>query len=316
VSSHALVVVSPHRFRDLEPERTILTPLGATVRACETLDEFAEASIGADALLVAAAPRVDAAAIASLERCRAIVRYGVGVNNIDLRAAASAGIPVANVVDASTQEVADHALGLGLNLLRRLPATHEAMRQGGWPASAMRGVRRLSELTCGIIGTGRIGTATGRRFEALGMRVLAHDPYPGPADWDYVDLPALLDQADVVSLHLPLTERTHHLLGREELAMMRSSAVLLNVSRGGLVDEDALVDALNGGRLAGAALDAFEHEPLPSDHPLRTAANALLTPHVAYASDEAAREIQTKAAEEVARVLQGMPLRHPVQGAA
>jgi D-3-phosphoglycerate dehydrogenase len=303
-----VVLVSPHKFKDLSPEREVLASANAEIVECTSVAQFKQRAPQADVVLASAVAPLDRAVIASLSNCKAIVRYGTGVDNVDLAAAAEAGIQVANVLDASIEEVATHALAMALTLLRRRHPLHEATIRGTWPVGAIRGARRLSTLTCGVVGVGRIGTATAERFEALGLRVIASDPVVEAAPWPLVPLAELLEQADVVTLHLPLTEDTRHLLGAAELARMRPSAILVNVSRGGLVDESALVDQLQSGALAGAGLDVFEDEPLPADHVLCSTPGVLLTPHVAWYSEEASREMQRKVAQEAARALAGLPL--------
>lgn len=307
-----IVLVTPHKFEDLSVEREVLAPTGARVVECSSLAEFRRRAPTADVLLVNAVAPIDRALIASLTRCRAIVRYGAGVDNVDVASAAQAGIQVANVLDASVEEVATHALALALALLRRLDPVHRATAAGEWPIAALRGTRRLSTLTCGVVGVGRIGAATAARFASLGFRVVASDPVLDDAPWPLVTLADLLAQADVVSLHLPLTDGTRHLLGAEQLETMRPGAVLVNVSRGGLVDETALARQLQRGALGGAGLDVFEDEPIPATHPLCSAPGVLLSPHIAWYSEEAARDVQRKAAQEAARVLTGRPLVSPV----
>lgn len=303
-----LVLVTPHKFKDLAPEHEVLGPANARIVECESQAEFEQLAPGAEVLLVNAIAPIDARLIASLDHCKAIVRYGTGVNNVDLEAAAAAGIAIANVLDASVEEVANHALALALALLRRVLPIHRATAAGEWPIPAIRGTRRFSTLTAGIVGIGRIGAATAARFEALGFTVVANDPLARNAPWPLLPLDRLLEQADVVSLHLPLAQETRHLLGAAQLGRMKPGAILVNVSRGGLVDEEAVADRLAQGSLAGAGLDVFEDEPLSADHPLCSAPNALLTPHIAWYSEEASREVQYKAAQEAARALAGQPL--------
>lgn len=300
-----LVVVTPHRFPDLQLECAVLAPLGAEVRAASSMEEVVELAPQADALLVSSIVKVDALLIERLSRCRAIARYGVGADNVDLVAATRAGIPVGNVPDASVEEVADHALLLALAVLRDLQGAATALRDGRWGTGSLRPVPRLSTLTAGIVGFGRIGRAVAARFAALGCSVVVSDPFASELPFPLLELDELLAASDVVSLHVPLEEGTRHLLSAERLALLRSGAVLVNVSRGGLVDEVALARALERGELAGAALDVFEHEPLPHDHPLRSAPRAVLTPHVAFYSDHAVRDLQRLAATQVARALRG-----------
>lgn len=312
-STHSpIVLITPHKFEDLSVEHEVLGQLGARIVECSSLAEFRQRAPDADVLLVNAVAPIDRDLIASLARCKAIIRYGTGVDNVDVAAATAAGIRVANVLDASVEEVASHALTLALALLRRLHPVHRATVSGEWPIAAVRGTRRLSTLTCGVVGVGRIGMATAARFEALGFRVVASDPVVDDAPWPLVPLAELLAQADVVSLHLPLTEETRHLLGTEELESMRPDAILVNVSRGGLVDEAALARQLQRGALGGAGVDVFEDEPIAATHPLCSTPGVLLTPHIAWYSQEATRDMQRKAAQEAARVLTGRPLLSPV----
>ena len=301
------VVVTPHRFPNLDPETEVLKPLGADLIPAQDPEELERLLPEADALLVVNS-RIDARRIALMARCRAIVRYGIGVDSVDVAAASKAGIPVGNVTDASTTEVADHAVSLALALLRRLPKAEAAVREGQWSIAPLRGARRLSTLTAGIVGVGQIGRAIATRFAAFGMDVIGHDPFASDAPVQTVQLEDLLSRSDVISLHLPLNDQTTGLISAGRLRSLRSGAILVNVSRGGLVDEDALVDALQAGALGGAALDVFATEPLAADSRLRSAPNVILTAHSAWYSEEAAHDLQRKAAEQVARAFQGAHL--------
>lgn len=300
----SLVLVTPNRFPDLEPERRLLGPLGAEVRAAADAAEFERLAPEAEVLLITAHD-VDARLIGRLgERCRAIVRYGVGVDSVDVEAASRAGIPVGRVLDASVEEVADHALALALSCLRRLPAATETLAIGGWGTGALRGLRRLRGLRAGVIGLGRIGLAVASRLDAFGIEVRGHDPQLERAPYSLLDLEPLLAESDLVSLHLPLTPATHHLLDAARLDLLPAGAVVVNVARGGLIDEAALAERLRDGRLAGAGLDVFESEPLPAASPLHDL-DAVLTPHIAWYSAGAVRELQEKAAAQAARALRG-----------
>ncbi len=299
------VLVTPHRFADLSPEHATLDPLGAEVVAAADVDELSRLAPAADALLVTSFVRVDADLVGRLGACRAIVRYGIGVNEVDVAAATAAGIPVGNVPDASTDEVADHAVLLALARLRRLGETQRAVAGGEWGAGSMRDVRRLSTLTAGILGLGRIGRAVARRVAAFGMDVVGYDPFVGEAPCPLLELDAVLARADVLFVHLPLTDDTRGLLTDERLARLPRGAVVVNVSRGGIIDEPALLARLADGALAGAGLDVFAHEPLPADHPLRDSPRVVATPHVAWYSVEASADLQWRAARQVARALCG-----------
>lgn len=254
--------------------------------------------------------QVTADAIAAAPALKIVARLGVGLDNIAVDAATSRGVWVTNVPDYCVEEVSDHAVGFTLAWTRGLMNFHDDVRAGRWnPASAQ--LRRLANLTCGIVGYGRIGRMTARKLSAFGCRVLAHDPYfAGDTGVSAVDLDTLLAQSDVVILHAPLTESTHHLIDREKLALMKPGSLLVNVSRGGLVDSEAVAEALNRGHLGAAALDVLESEPLVPLG-LRAHPSAFLTPHVAFSSDASLIELRQRAAEEVVRVLRGDAPLHP-----
>ena len=299
------VVVTPHRFADLEPERTTLEPLGVEVVAAGDLEELERLAPAAVALLVTSFVTIDGELVRRLSGCRAIVRYGIGVNEVDVEAATAAGIPVGNVPDASVGEVADHAVLLALACLRRLPEVSSALAAGTWDLGPMRGVRRLSTLNAGVLGLGRIGREVARRLEAFGMAVAAYDPYVTESPYPLLELDELLRRSDLVSIHLPLTAETRGLLSDERLGLLPPGAVVVNVARGGIVDEAALARRLESGALWGAGLDVFEQEPLPAEHPLRGAPHVLMTPHAAWYSVQAGRDLQWRAAEQAARALRG-----------
>jgi D-3-phosphoglycerate dehydrogenase len=245
-----------------------------------------------------------------------VARLGVGLDNIAVHAATERGAWVTNVPDYCVEEVSDHAVGMVLAWTRGLAVFDREVRAGRWdPASAR--LRRLSTLTCGVVGYGRIGRATARKLGAFGCRILAHDPHP-PQDAPGVELAGLeelLRRSDVVILHVPLTPDTHHIIGAEQLALMRPGGLLVNVSRGGLVDTGAVTKALESGQLDGAAFDVLESEPhVPAE--LLDRPGALLTPHVAFSSDASVTELRRRAAEEVVRVLAGEAPAHPCNSPA
>jgi len=309
------VVAVDHRFPGLEIERQALDPLGLDVQDADGLDREAVLALCSDAraVLTGARFRFDAEAIAALTRCSVIVRYGVGVDNVDVDAAAAAGIWVAYVPDYCVDEVAEHTIASLLALNRRLLGFDRAIRAGEWGIPAGLPVHRLSVGVLGIVGFGRIGEAVAVRARALGLTVLASDPARPPAEIERVGaapapLEELLAQADYVSLHAPLVGRT--ILGREQLALLKPGAFLLNVARAGLVDEEALISGLEDGRIAGAALDVTSQEPLRPPSPLLDVPNLLLTPHAAWYSVESVIELRRKVAAEAARVLAGEPPLH------
>jgi D-3-phosphoglycerate dehydrogenase len=313
------VVVTDHSFPSLDPERAALDGLAEVVdrSPLRTEDDVIGAAADADALLIGFVP-VTARVMDALPRLRCVVRYGVGYETIDVSAATERGIWVANVPDYCIPEVADHAMAMLLALARRVLTLDASMRRGEWAAvKVARPVHRIEGRTLGLIGMGRIGSAMARRALGFGMRVIAHDKYLSPERAQsvgaaLVDLDSLLRQSDFISIHTPLTPETHHLINAEAIGKMKAGAYLINVSRGAVVDTLALADALQMGKLAGAALDVFEHEPLPDDHPIRHAPNTILNPHAAWYSEEALIQLQINAAEEVARALRGEPMKNPL----
>jgi len=312
------VVITDCDHGTIAPEEAVFAEAGleVTLARCTTAADVAEQGRDAAGLVVQYAP-VDAAALAALGRCRVIARYGVGVDTIDVEAATARGIWVANVPDYGTEEVADHALALLLALLRGVGRLDRSVRAGEWDFSLVRPLRRLSTLTVGVVGCGRIGGAFSRRLRALGLAVLAHDPsgVPDPLQALGVrpaSLDALLAEADAVSLHLPLTPRTRGLVGPAALAAMKPGAYLVNTARGGLVDTPALLAALDEGRLAGAALDVLAQEPPGPEDPVRGHPKVLLTPHAAWYAEESMLTLKREAAREVVRVLAGGRPRSPV----
>jgi D-3-phosphoglycerate dehydrogenase len=306
----ARVVITDTVFPSLEPERAVLAGL-AEVELAPSKDEatLREVAAEADALLNCYAP-LSADLIRSLRRCRLIARYGIGVDTVDLGAATSAGIMVTNVPDYCIDEVSDHALAVMLALARGLVRAMPATRAGTWDLAVVRPLHRLRGQTLALIGFGRIGRAVAAKAVPLGLRILAHDPYLTPdairaGGAEPADLPTVLQEADILSIHAPLTAKTRRLVDAAALEQMKPSAFLVNTARGALVDTHALTAALKAGRLAGAALDVLENEPPPDDLELLRLPNVLVTPHAAFYTEESLVESQTRAAEEVARVLRG-----------
>lgn len=274
----------------------------------ETIEDLAKTHDPV-AIMTCWAPVSDTA-IRTPSRLRVVTRMGVGLDNIDVPAATKRGTLVTNVPDYCVEEVSDHAVGLVLDWARGIAAFDRDVRADRWNPAGAR-LKRLRSKTVGIVGYGRIGRATARKCAAFGCRVVVHsrtvDPHAGV---EFVSWPDLLGMADVVVLHIPLTPGTRHVVGAPELAAMHADALLVNVSRGGLVDTAALVDALDAGRIGGAALDVLEDEPTV-DPTLLAHPNVVITPHVAFSSDESIEDLRTKAAEEVVRVLRGQAARYP-----
>lgn len=276
-------------------------------RTVTTEDEVIRIARDADAILVVGA-RISRRVMEALPRLRAIGRYGAGVDNIDVRAAAERGIAVVNASGYCAREVADHTVMFMLACSRRLLFLDRQMRNGRWARAEASPMRALHSQILGLVGFGRIGREVARRAHGFGVTMLAYDPsahaeQAQDAGVTLVGLNELLSRSDFVSVHAPLAETTHHLIGAPELAQMKPTAFLLNTSRGSLVDESALVSALREGRIAGAALDVFEAEPLSASSPLLQQDSILLTPHVAGLSDESQEMLRRNISRAVADAL-------------
>jgi D-3-phosphoglycerate dehydrogenase len=297
----------------------VLEPLGAVVDEAVCREGLASCVADADALLVQFAP-MDAAVLAAARRCRVLVRYGIGVDNVDLAAAREAGVPVSNVPDYALDEVADHAMALLLAAVRRLPRVAEQVRAGRWELAPFRPLRSLAGSALGLAGFGAIARRVARRAKAFGLRVQAYDPYVGDdilaeegvtrADWS-----TLLGTSDALSLHLPLTEATAGLFDASAFHAMKPGVVFVNTSRGGVVRGAALARALDEERVSYACLDVLEEEPPRENDPIVGHERALVTSHCAWYTEEALQRLQRHAAEEVARALRGEPLAYRVGGA-
>jgi D-3-phosphoglycerate dehydrogenase len=311
-------VITDHGFPNLRHEEAVLNDAGVelVVAQCKTAEDVIAAAKDADALLVQWAP-VNAAVIATLARCKVIVRYGIGVDNVDLAAAKVKGIAVANVPDYGVHEVAEHAVSLALALARQLPQIDARTRAGTWKITPDRAMPSLSEMTFATAGFGRIARAAHTMMSGFGGPRIAYDPFVSKETManegvTKVELDELFTRADIVSLHLPLTPETRHFVNAARLASMKPTTVIVNTARGPLIDTVALAEALTAGTIAGAGIDVFEVEPLPADHPLRGAPRALLTSHVAWYSESSIPRLQKLAAEELVRGLRGEPLKNQV----
>ncbi|MEH7235306.1 C-terminal binding protein [Bacillus sp. JJ1562] len=280
---------------------------------CKTEDDVINQCQGAVAFINQYAP-ITEKVFASLPDLKFVVRYGVGVDNIDLKAATTYGVQVCNVPDYGTNEVADHALALMLALTRKIPFMNQLVKSGTWDYSKSVPVFRHGVQTVGIIGLGRIGTAFAQKVHALGCRVIVNDIskkeiYPDFVE--FVSLEELLKQSDVVSIHCGL-DTSRNLISEKELQLMKPTAYLVNVSRGGIIDEDALDLALEEKWIAGAAIDVAKTEPMSAEAKLMRHDNFLITPHMAWYSEEAAVELKRKVAEETVRFLNGEQVHYPV----
>ncbi|MEE8534784.1 MAG: C-terminal binding protein [Kiloniellales bacterium] len=294
------VLLTDFGYADTKLERQMLAEAGmACAEAqCRTPEEVIRAGHDTDAFVASYAP-ITREVFAALPRLRFVTALGVGVDHIDVEAARENRVWVANVPDANVNEVATHALGMALALVRHLTFFDRAVRQGRWNYEGTGTLRRPSTLTLGIVGLGRIGRQLARLAEASFGHILGHDPHIPASGWpggvERSELGPLFRRSDVVSLHLPLTEENGNLVGHELLGAMRPGSYLVNVSRGGLVDIDALLPLLDSGHLAGAALDVLPQEPPPPDHPILKHPRVLLNPHAAFYSLESEEEARRKA---------------------
>jgi len=302
------IVITDTPFPETNVEESILSPLEAaiTVGNCRTENDVLALTRDADAVIVQWAP-ISRRVIENMTRCRIVSRYGVGVDMIDLDAARDHQIQVANVPDYCVEEVAAHTLGFLVALGRKIIMQDHLMHQGVWKVvDAIRPVNRFQSQTLGLVGLGRMGRRVAEMAAPLGMRILGYDIKP-PENSGAVrlaDFETVIRESDFLSLHCPLTKDTLHLINAEVLGKMKPGAFLINVARGGVVDTAALLDALSRGQIAGAALDVYEQEPLPPDHPLTKMDNVILTPHLASYSLDAIIQLRKDTARNVLEFFQ------------
>jgi D-3-phosphoglycerate dehydrogenase / 2-oxoglutarate reductase len=306
------VVVTDQVFPDVEIERELIESAGGRLEvATGDRDQVLASAADADALLNTYFT-MDAPAISRLTRCRIIARYGIGVDNVDLEAARKAGVSVTNVPDYCVEEVATHTVAHMLALIRRLPQGDALVREGGWGAASLGPMRRLSTLTVGFLGYGRIARYVERILSSWGPRIIVHDPYVDAASGvQTVGLEELFATSDILSVHCPLTAETRGLVSARTLALMKPTALIVNTSRGPIVKMADVVAALRKGTLGGAGLDVFDTEP-PASGLIIDVPNLLVTPHSAFSSVEAIKESQRKAATQVLKALAGEELDYRV----
>jgi D-3-phosphoglycerate dehydrogenase len=305
------VVVTDRVFPNLDPEKKVLEPLGVEILGgqCQSLDEIISLSKDASAILNCYFKPIGEEIFQACSRLKAVVRYGIGVDTIDIPAATRHGIMVANVPDYCQEEVADHTTSLLLALARKIVLANKRVKHGEWDLSCLKPMARLRGMTVGFAGFGRIARLVGNRLTTFGVNLIFYDPYVQENVVDKankVTLEELLKQSDFLLIHTPETEETRHLLNRERFALMKQTACIINTARGGIIETSALIESLQSGRLAGAALDVIEGiPPITPDHPLCQMDNVILTPHSAFYSEDSMIDLQVKAAQEVARVLSG-----------
>jgi D-3-phosphoglycerate dehydrogenase len=310
-SGAPVVVITDCDHDAFDAEIAVARAEGVELRLAQarTRDELLEVAADADGLVVQYAG-ITAEVLDGLSRLRVVSRYGVGVDSVDLAAAAARGVAVCNVPDYGTEAVSDHAIALVLTASRGIARLDRGVRAGRFELAAVRPVGQVRGSTFGVLGLGRIGQATAEKARGLGYEVIGYDVMApeGATEWHGVPLAPfeeVLARADVLSLHTPLTERTHHLLGDHELGLLKPTAVLVNTSRGGVVDTDALVAALADGRLRAASIDVHEEEPVPAGHALTRLENVVLTPHLAWYTEESYAELKRRTVQNAVDVIAG-----------
>jgi len=316
--SQVTIAVTDSPFPSLDPAKKALARLNPEYRMAKSVsaDDILAVARDADAILVTYA-KLSRELLRQLTRCKAIGRFGLGVDNIDLPAATERGIAVNYVPDYCLREVSDHAMALLLALARKVTAANALVQSGRWELPPLVPLRRLEGQVLGLVGFGNIPRALAPKARAFGLRVATYDPYvdkvaADAAGVECVGFDDLLARADFISVHAPLQPATRGLINAKAFAKMKKGAMLINTARGPLVDEAALIAALDSGHLGGAALDVVAHEPLAKDSPLIGRSNLILTPHTAFYSVEALEELQTKCASDVARVLSGEKAVYPI----
>jgi D-3-phosphoglycerate dehydrogenase len=314
-----IVAVADSVFPTLDPAKAALARVDADIRMAKSgsVDDILAVARDADAILVTYA-KLPPELIGQLTRCKAIGRFGLGVDNIDLPAAKAKNIVVTYVPDYCLQEVSDHAMALLLALARKIPLSNKLVQAGRWEMPAVVPIFRLEGRVLGLLGFGNIPRALVPKAKAFGLKVITHDPYVAAEhlkglDVENVSFDDLLARSDFISVHAPLMAQTRGLMNAAAFAKMKKGAMIVNTARGPLIDQQALVAALDSGHLGGAALDVLETEPPPKDFALIGRDNVILSPHTAFYSVDALDELQTKAASDVARVLSGEQPVYPVK---
>jgi D-3-phosphoglycerate dehydrogenase / 2-oxoglutarate reductase len=318
---NSVVIAVGQSWNELGLEEKVLAPTGARLIDGRKLAADDPVWKEATGILLGTQYKLDAERLRAIAggKLKGVIRYGIGYDNVDAKAATELGILVGIIRTYCIEEVSEHAVTCALALARGIAHWDRNIRAGQWRAGQRPPMRRLSKLAFGIIGYGLIGRMAALKAKTFFGRVLAYDPYAAPSAEDkaagieqMADVDALLKEVDIVSVHLPLIPSTRNLIGAERMKAMKNTAYIINVSRGGIVDEEALLEAVRAGTIAGAALDTFTKEPLPADHPLMGEPRILLSPHVAWLSDEAEVDLRRLAAEEIALILRGEKPSSPV----
>ncbi|MBO0588564.1 C-terminal binding protein [Sporosarcina sp. E16_8] len=305
------VIVTDYEYTTFAPEQEVLSKIGIelTFKQCRTEEDVIAECKDADALISQYAP-ISRRVIESLEKCKVIARYGVGFNTIDIDAATEMGIMVGNVTDYCLDEVSDHTIALLLSSARKITKLNNAVKSGTWDFNVGIPIFRLRGRTLGLVGFGNIPQMVAKKAQAFGLTVIAYDPFVSEViahemDVKLVTLEELCKQSDYVSIHVPLNKHTEGMISYDQFNKMKKEAFIINTSRGPIIDEKALINALVEEKIAGAGLDVLEVEPIDPNNPLLKMDNVIITPHGAFYSDEAEAELKRKTAQNVADVLSG-----------
>jgi len=313
-----VIAVTDSVFPSLDPAKEVLARLNPTYRMSKSVnaDDIVAVAREADAVLVTYA-KLTREVLTQFTRCKAIGRFGLGVDNIDLVTAKEKGIAVNYVPDYCIREVSDHAMALLLALIRKIPLSNKLVQNGRWEMPAVVPIRRIEGTVLGLVGFGHIPRLVAPKAQTFGIKVIAYDPYAKPeifraAGVEGVDFDTLLKTSDYVSMHAPLLPATRGMMNAAAFAKMKKGASIVNTARGPLIDEPALIVALDSGQVGGAGLDVVTAEPLAKDSPLLGRDNVIISPHTAFYSIEALTELQVKCASDVARVLNGEKAVYPI----
>lgn len=305
------VVITDYQYDNVDQERRIVTDAGFTFETFQVKEPADVIPVVEDAdAVVTQYSTIDKDVIAAMKNCKVIIKYGIGINNIDAAAATEKGIYVCNVPDYGIDEVSNHAVAFIMALAKKLPLINAACKAGEWNYDSVQPLFRMAGQTLGLMGFGRIPQMVATKMRPFNMDIIVYDPYISAEVCEEhgvksVDFDTLVKESDYISLHSPLTEETEHLFNDDVFKTMKDTAFLINTARGAIIDEKALINALNAGDIAGAALDVFEAEPVAKDNPLLAMDNVIATPHAAWYSEEAIDTLQEKVALEVVNILQG-----------
>jgi D-3-phosphoglycerate dehydrogenase len=318
VARHFAVAITDSPFENGDKERVILRRIGARVQQfrCSSESEVIDAARNAHVVMCDASP-VTRNVIQNLSELVGVVEYGIGYDNIDVNAATENGVLVCNIPDFMTSEVADHAVALILALTRKLDRISRSTRSGKWNWREFRPISSLDGKTVGVIGFGNIGRQVAERMRSFGTQVIAYDPYVSREAMEKLgarpsNLDELLEASDIISIHVPLSKETRQLIGRKELAKLKDSVILINTSRGSVIDQEALIESLREGRIGAAGLDVLAKEPPSVADPILGFENVIVTPHIGWYSEQSSARLQENAALEAERILTGNPPKHPV----